>query len=163
MFRVRTVLNRVTLPLSVCLSIHWRSWHFQKFIRRNDLCSMLISVRSLLRRCCLSLSTRSACASLRHQRPNIIRQGRETKWLAKKRLTWAKLKRNSRTEEVESGWRRGEGSIEERDRRTRSITPWFLLSRSGSRCSFICVPLHATLCEFSRHVQKQTNKQTNKK
>ena len=113
MFRVRTVLNRVILSLSVCLSIHWRSWHFQKFIRRNNLCSMLISVRSLLRRCCLSLST-VACASLKTPTiRSVIRQGRETKWLAKKGcLEQTVEKRNSRrTEEIESGWRRGEGSF----------------------------------------------------
>lgn len=63
------IILYIYICISVCLSvyIHWRSWHFQKFIRRNDLCSMLISVRSLLRRCCLSAQySFRLCASLRH-------------------------------------------------------------------------------------------------
>lgn len=144
MFRVRTVLNRVILSLSVCLSIHWRSWHFQKFIRRNNLCSMLISVRSLLRRCCLSLST-VACASLKTPTiRSVIRQGRETKWLAKKGcLEQTVEKRNSRRKRLEEGRR-------------------ILLSRS--RCSFrVRVPLRATLCEFSRLLFKNQNPKNKKR
>lgn len=68
-FKARNHPIYIYTYISVCLSVytHWRSWHFQKFIRRNDLCSMLISVRSLLRHCCLSAQySFRLCASLRH-------------------------------------------------------------------------------------------------
>lgn len=75
----------------------------------------------------------------------------------KKRLTWAKLKRNSRTEEVESGWRRGEGSIEERD---RSRLGFFSPALAPDVPSYVCLctPLFVSFLDMFKN--RQTNKQT---
>ena len=157
--------------ISVCLSVytHWRSWHFQKFIRRNDLCSMLISVRSLLRRCCLSAQySFRLCANLRHPisfdkiERNEKRLARKKERKKKKKKITYETKETRRAKVVENGW----GREERIARTTYRDASRFLLSNSSLTPPSSHVPFHAplfasslqTLCRKKKIIKTKTKK-----
>lgn len=159
-FKARNHPIYIYTYISVCLSVytHWRSWHFQKFIRRNDLCSMLISVRSLLRHCCLSAQySFRLCASLRHP-ISFDKIERNEKRLARKKERKKNNVRNKGNTTSKGGRKRmGERRTNRQNNISRCVsisslqllphTPLF--TRAFSR---------ATLCEFSPNVVSKKKK-----
>ena len=170
-FKARNHPIYIYTYISVCLSVytHWRSWHFQKFIRRNDLCSMLISVRSLLRHCCLSAQySFRLCASLRHPisfdkiERNEKRLARKKERKKKKKKITYETKETRRAKVVENGW----GREERIARTTYRDASRFLLSNSSLTPPSSHVPFHAplfasslqTLCRKKKIIKTKTKK-----